>query len=221
MILGIYGAGGLGREVMVLAQQINEHSERWKEIIFIDDFSGIPSLKGKSVLTFNEVIAKYNSESIEIVIANGEPHVRNMLRERVNNAGLPLAVLVHPSVSIPEGTTIGEGTIICYNSFISCDVTIGTNVLIQPCASIGHDSQVGNDTVISSYVCISGGCVIGEETYIGIHVSVREKIVIGSQTIVGMGSVVTRDIPDCVIALGNPARAMKENENHKVFRGKS
>ena len=37
MILGIYGAGGLGREILVLAQQINEKISKWEDIVFIDD----------------------------------------------------------------------------------------------------------------------------------------------------------------------------------------
>ncbi len=46
----------------------------------------------------------------------------------------------------------------------------------------------------------------------------RQGISIGNDTIVGMGSVVHRDIPNDVIALGNPARPMKKNEEHRVFR---
>ncbi len=100
---------------------------------------------------------------------------------------------------------------------MSCDVTIGENVLIQPCAGIGHDNRIGNATVISTYVCTGGGCIIGDETYIGLQVSIRENIIIGSQTIVEMWFVVSGDIPNQVIAMGNPARAMKENINHKIF----
>lgn len=37
MVLGIYGSGGLGREVLELAKQINAISNRWSKIIFIDD----------------------------------------------------------------------------------------------------------------------------------------------------------------------------------------
>lgn len=220
MILGIYGAGGLGRELFVLAQQINKIKSRWDEVIFIDDTDGLSIAKGKQIITFDEAKVKYDNKSLELVIAVGEPQIRNFLRKRVHSAGFSLAVLVHPSVSISDGTKLGEGTIVCCNCFVSCDITIGENVLIQPCACIGHDNKIGNDTVISTYVCIAGGCIIGDETYIGLQVPIRENINIGNQTIVGMGSVVSRDISDQVIAMGNPARAMKENTNHKVFQMK-
>jgi len=217
MVLGIYGAGGLGREVLMLAKQINEVEKRWDRFVFVDDADGFYTVKGKQVATFDEVRSKYDSKGIELVLAVGEPRDRRLLRERVYRSGFSLAVLVHPSVSISDDTKLGAGTIICFNCFVSCNVKIGENVLIQPCASIGHDNKIGNDTIISTYVCIAAGCVIGNESYIGLQVPVKEKIRIGSQTIVGMGSVVMRDIPDKVIAMGNPARAMKENINHKVF----
>lgn len=217
MVLGIYGAGGLGREMLILAQQINVIENCWDEFVFIDDADGLSMVKGKQIITLDEAKSKYHNKDLELVIAIGEPHIRSFLREKIHNAGFPLAVLVHPSVSITDGTKLGEGTTICCNCFVSCDVTIGENVLIQPCASIGHDNRIGNDTVISTYVCTGGDCIIGDETYIGLQVSIRENIIIGRQTIVGMGSVVSRDIPNQVIAMGNPARAMKENLNYKVF----
>lgn len=217
MILGIYGAGGLGRELLILARQINEIEHRWENLIFIDDTEGLTEKKGKQVISFEEAKLKYTSENLELVIAVGEPRSRRLLREKIDDAGFSLTVLVHPSVTITKWTNLGVGTIICYNCFVSCDVKVGENVLIQPGATIGHDSQIGNDTVISTFVSLSGGCTIGEETYIGLHVPVKENTIIGSQTIVGMGSVVIRDIPDQVIAIGNPARTMKENIDHKVF----
>lgn len=217
MDLGIYGAGGLGKELLLLAQQINEIENRWDGFVFIDDTDGLTLVKGTQVITFEKGRSNYDRKNIEIVIAVGEPHIRKILRERVLSAGFSLSVLVHPSVHIDGGTKLGAGTIVCCNSLISCDVTIGENVLIQPCASIGHDNQIGNDTVISTYVCIAGNCIIGDETYIGLNVPIKEHIHIGNDTIVGMGSVVSRNIPDRVIALGNPARAMKENSTHKIF----
>lgn len=220
MNLGIYGAGGQGRELLVLAQIINSSSSRWDDIFFIDDSKEPDIICNKQVLSFKSIIEKYGCDDLEIVIAVGEPSRRCILREKVKDTGYKLTSLVHPSVIIPEGTNIGEGTVICCNCFVSCNVTIGDNVLIQPLASIAHDSFIGSDTVISTFVCIAGGCTIGNETYIGMNVPVREKVVIGNQSIIGMGSVVTKDIPDKVIAYGYPARVKKENTNHKVFKAK-
>jgi acyl-[acyl carrier protein]--UDP-N-acetylglucosamine O-acyltransferase len=105
-----------------------------------------------------------------------------------------------------------------YNCFVSCNSKIGDNALLLFASCIGHDSIIGNDSVISTLVSISGSCTVGDRTYISVSVPVKEKISIGSDTIIGMGSVVLRDIPDNVIALGNPARPMKNNESGRVFK---
>lgn len=72
--------------------------------------------------------------------------------------------------------------------------------------------------MLKKFVSISGHVTIGEKTYIGISVPIKQNVNIGSQSIVGMGSAVIRDIPDDVIAFGNPARVMKKNEEHRVFK---
>jgi acetyltransferase-like isoleucine patch superfamily enzyme len=61
---------------------------------------------------------------------------------------------------------------------------------------------------------------VGENTYVGMGVQIKDEITIGKDVIVGMGSIVYNNIPDEVIALGNPARAMRKNIDKKVF-GKS
>jgi acetyltransferase-like isoleucine patch superfamily enzyme len=40
---------------------------------------------------------------------------------------------------------------------------------------------------------------------------VIEKVCIGEQSIIGAGATVTRDIPDNVVAVGSPAKVIKEN----------
>ena len=64
---------------------------------------------------------------------------------------------------------------------------------------------------------MAGGCVVGCATYIGLSVPVKQGIKIGKNVVVGMGSVVVRDIPDNVIAMGNPARPMKNKDDSRVF----
>ena len=83
---------------------------------------------------------------------------------------------------------------------------------------IGHDVAIGENSVISSMVNMGGGCVVGHNTYIGMGALIKEGVTIGSNSIIGMGSVVYNDIPDEVIALGNPARVVRKNIEKKVFK---
>ena len=218
MNLAIYGSGGLGREVLDLAKAINMDTEVWDRYVFIDDVKPEPVICDTAVFTFEEFKTAFNQANVKIVIAVGEPQIRHMLRERVAASGFTLQALIHPGAFIGTDTCVGEGSIVQYGCFVSCNVTIGSSVLLQPNASVGHDSVIGSDAVLSTYTAVSGVCTIGERVYIGVSVPIKEHISIGADTIIGMGSVVLRDIPSNVVAIGNPARPMKNNENGRVFK---
>jgi maltose O-acetyltransferase len=52
---------------------------------------------------------------------------------------------------------------------------------------------------------------IGDDTWIGGNVTILPGVHIGADVVIGAGSVVTRDIPDGVIAVGNPCRVLRKN----------
>ena len=216
-ILGIYGAGGLGREVFELAIAINNSKQRWSEIVFIDDGENIENPRGLSIYKFAEIIKKIDVNNIEICIAIGEPEIRKNLYKKLVKNRMRVATLVHPEVTIPESTRIEAGVVICKFVSISCDINIGENVYIHPMACIGHDAVIGNHAVISSFVDVAGNCLVGECSFLAINVILKQGVCIGGSSIIGLASVVHKDIPDNVIALGNPARPMKYNKEQRVF----
>lgn len=218
MILGIYGSGGQGRDVFDLARAVNAKTKRWGDFVFINDFSDGKQVRGKNVMTFDDFKAHFSTDTTEVVIAVGEPAIREILWNKVAQAGYSFATVIHPTVDLPETVKIGKGVTIGKNAFISCNVQIGTNVLIQPMVYIGHDTIIGKNSVLASFANCGGNCKIGEKVYIALSVPVRELTSIGDNTIVGMGAVVVRDLPSSVIAMGNPARPMLKNEQERVFK---
>jgi sugar O-acyltransferase (sialic acid O-acetyltransferase NeuD family) len=217
MVLGIYGAGGLGREVYELAKAINSYSNCWNEIFFIDDGELIKNPRNILVVKFENLKSKFNLENVEVCIAIGEPSIRKILFDKLINNNIAISTLIHPQVDIPESTIVGKGTIINKLTSISCDSVIGENVYIHPIACIGHDSIIGNHTIISSFVDVAGDCNVGDCAFLAINVIMKQGTCIGGNSIVGLASVVHRNIKEGVIALGNPARPMKNNENLRVF----
>jgi acetyltransferase-like isoleucine patch superfamily enzyme len=61
-------------------------------------------------------------------------------------------------------------------------------------------------------VNIASNVTVGESTLIGIGTNIIDGINIGSNSIIGAGSVVTKDIPDGVIAYGSPCKIIRANE---------
>ncbi|EOG5376200.1 acetyltransferase [Cronobacter turicensis] len=212
MKLGIYGAGGLGREMLMLARAINQCTSRWSEIFFIDDVTDAQEVYGAAVVRFDARPAE-----CEVAIAIGEPALRQRLAQKLSGVA-PLATLIHPNVDVPSQSEIRPGAILCDGALISCGVTIGENVLIQPRACVGHDCAIGAYSVVSSLVALAGHCEVGERVFIGMNSCVKEQTRIGDDAIVGMGSAVFSDVADATIVLGNPARAMRQNTQGKVFK---
>ncbi|KAF1367378.1 NeuD/PglB/VioB family sugar acetyltransferase [Yokenella regensburgei] len=211
MRLGIYGAGGQGRETLVLARQINRLSFRWSAIFFIDDVTGEKVISGADVVRF----ADLDFSNLEISIALGEPLQRQRLAEKVAPKA-PLATLIHPGVFVPEDSLIGQGSILAQGVFLSCDVTLGENVLVQPNAYISHDCEVGPHSVISSQVSLGGRTRIGARNFLGMNAVVKEKVTLGDDVVIGMGAVVLDDIADSRVAFGHPARIQRMN-NKRIF----
>lgn len=79
MILAIYCGGGLGREVLELAKQINSVRHTWTEIIFVDDVIQSEEINGAKRYSFEDFTKKYAAGSASFVIAIGEPQLRSKL----------------------------------------------------------------------------------------------------------------------------------------------
>ena len=225
MILGIYGAGGLGCEVLELALDIQEVSDkpRWENVLFLVDEAYLPEdpkdreIHGVPILSAETFFREYSTNKAEIVIAQGEPAMRCALREKVQKAGYRLATLIHPSVRLSRWAKVGEGCVITYGCNVSVEVEIMQNTYLQPSCGMGHNAVAGEDCVISACARIAGNVRIGARTYIGMQSTLRERINVGDDVIISMGSVVQRDIESAVIVMGNPARVVQKNERNRVF----
>lgn len=215
MILGIYCAGSLGKELCDIAMRVNAIQDRWEKIIFIDDVTEEKTWYGLEVHHLDE-FEKRNDE-IEFIIANGTPVDRKKIWNILKDAGMRLTNLVDPSSIISITARLGEGVIITPFSTISSDAVLCDNVLVQSYVRVGHDIHVGNNSVLSSNVGIGGKTKIGDETYIGMGAVIRDELVIGDNVIVGMGAVVHTNIENGVTVVGLPARVSRKNETGKVF----
>ena len=118
---------------------------------------------------------------------------------------------------------IGENFYINHNCIIldGAKVTFGDNVFIAPnCvfSTAGHplDPEQRNQGLEFAYPI-----TIGDNVWFGASVTVLPGVKIGSNTVIGAGSIVNRDIPDGVIAVGNPCRVLRKitEEDKKKYWG--
>jgi sugar O-acyltransferase (sialic acid O-acetyltransferase NeuD family) len=214
MKLFIYCAGGLGREIFDAAQRANGTHRRWDELCFIDDSPLLGrDFYGARLWSFEAFLKVFDGADVEVAIANGEPVIRRQLFDKLRS-------LVADSAVVTGNAAIGAGAIVTDHCSVASLAQVGENVAINVKSIVGHDVRLGDHCVLSSMVNVGGATSIGENSYVGMGVQIREGLSIGRDVIVGMGSIVYDDIPDGVIALGNPARPMRKNTELRVF-GKS
>lgn len=220
MRLAIYCAGGFGQEVLDVARRELEMTGKWSEIVFVDDVSNEDDCNGAPIHRF-EYLASAEADDVEVVIANGEPTARRMIRQKLEAAALRLGNVVDTTTVVAESASFSNGVVITPFCSISSKAELAVNVCVNTASIVGHDVKIGPDSVISSMVNLGGECIIGSQTYIGMGALIKERTRIGSNTIIGMGSVVYDDVPDGVIALGNPAKVVRRNEAGRVFKPRS
>ncbi|WP_394165579.1 sugar O-acetyltransferase [Photobacterium piscicola] len=96
--------------------------------------------------------------------------------------------------------------------YIGNDVMIGPNVTI---ATAGHPIDPLRRQQVTQF---NIPVTIGNNVWIGAQCVILPGISIGDNTVIGAGSIVTRDIPSNVVAMGNPCNVSREiNEHDKIY----
>lgn len=132
-------------------------------------------------------------------------------------------IVVEPPFHCDYGKNIevGNNFFVNYNCTILDvgKVIIGENVMFAPNVSIytaGH--PVHPESRNSGYE-YGIEVIIGDNVWIGGNVVINPGVKIGNNVVIGAGSVVTKDIPDNAIAVGNPCRVIREvtEEDRKYY----
>ncbi|MHA6248866.1 acetyltransferase [Pontibacter sp. CAU 1760] len=209
--IAIVGAGGLGREVAMLLEQINAAVPTWEVMGFYDD--GIPAgtLVNGYACRGNVSALNQVQEALAVVVAIGMPAIKARIVEQLQNTAVYFPVLIHPSVQMANRThlEIGEGSIITANCVLTVNIKLGKHVLLSIGSLVSHDAVLGDYTAVMPGVNISGGVTVGEGCYIGAGATIINHIEVGSNTTVGAGAVVVKSLPASCTAVGVPARPIK------------
>jgi len=123
---------------------------------------------------------------------------------------------IGPFVEIQNNAKIGSNVTISSHSFI-CSLTV-----IEDGAWIGHGVVTINDKYPPS-ARITGANKYWKQTLIKAGAKIGSNatimpITIGKNAIIGAGSVVTKDVPDNEVWVGNPARLMKKLDIDEVYK---
>ena len=92
---------------------------------------------------------------------------------------------------------------------VNAAAIIGQHCIINTSAIVEHECVLEDFVHVSPNSTLCGNVKIGEGTHIGAGVTIIPGIKIGKWCTIGAGSVVVKDMPDNVVAVGNPAKVIK------------
>lgn len=193
----LYGASGHAKVIIDILEAAGERVDA-----LIDDNPALTEVLGHPVL--------HDAAGCSpLIISIGANAVRRRLAGLL---GARYGTAVHPSAVLSPRAEIGEGTVVMQGAVLQTCVGIGRHCIVNTGASVDHECCVDDYVHLSPHVTLCGNVQVGEGTWVGAGTVVIQGVRIGRWSVIGAGSVVTRDIPDGVVAYGNPCRVVRRIE---------
>jgi maltose O-acetyltransferase len=140
-------------------------------------------------------------------------------RDRLLRKIIPMSgknLFIEPPFYCDYGSniTIGDNVFFNFNCVILdvASVTIGSNVLFAPGVQIYAATHPLSAAQRRIGLELGKPVAIGDDVWIGGGVIICPGVSIGNRSVIGAGSVVTKDIPEDVLAYGNPCRVVRAIE---------
>lgn len=205
----IVGAGGHSAVILDIINSINKHKKTINIVGFLDDNDKLETFQGYPILGKVENISDYyTNDNMYFIVGIGDNYIRRSIVEKYLN--INYITLIHETAVIGSDINIGNGTVIMPNVTINARTNIGEHSILNTGSIIEHDNNIGEFSHISPGVVLCGGVNIGENAHIGANSTVIQYKSIGDNCIIGAGSTVVRDIKSNSLAVGSPAKIIKE-----------
>ena len=184
-----------------IAGLIHYNSERNGEEIY-----GIPIISSTEGL-----FRKGDLKGMNFAVSVGDNNIRAKLSQKIRKKGGQIPTLIHPSAVVSKYAKLAQGVTVHANSVVQAGAEILEDTVISYNSSVTHGSKIGRacymaaGSNVGAYVTIFDEVLIGQSAII-----ISGKVnFIGRNSIIGAGAVVTKDVEENSILLGNPARVIE------------
>lgn len=214
----IYGSEGCARDVIPsLRRQIAAQGDSTDgDIVCVDDNPARVGniVQGCRVISFEDLQSEPDRQ-VNVCIA--DPRIRRKVTDKCAAAGFGFFSITDETHLRFDNTTVGEGALCCANTMLNTDIVIGRHFHCNIYSYVSHDCCIGDFVTFAPRVSCNGRVVIDDYAFIGSAAVLKQgtqeaPLRIGRSAVVGMGAVVTRDVPDGAVVVGNPAKIIRTQE---------
>jgi sugar O-acyltransferase (sialic acid O-acetyltransferase NeuD family) len=195
----IIGASGHGKVVADIAIKMNS----WQSIAFLDDDESIKTCMGLEVIGKAADAFIYKNEA-DFFVAIGNNATREKVQEKLEDEGMSVVKLIHPSAVVGTDVEIGFGTTVMAGVVINSSSKVAKGCIINTSCSLDHDNEIEDYVHISPGSNLAGTVKVGKGSWIGIGSVVSNNVNICSGCKVGAGAVVVKDIVEPGTYVGVP-----------------
>ena len=203
----IVGAGALGREIHIVAQQAFAKITDLTLKGFIDaNPSALYNTNIKLPILGDETEYKIEPDD-RFVMALGDPVTRERVATILEARGAQFITVKHPSAVVAPGAELGDGCVLAQFSFVATGAQLMAHVMLNTYASVGHDAMINRSCILAPGAVVNGNAELGKSVLIGSNAVVTPGRRLGHRSRLGAGSVTYKNIGADCLGLGNPAKS--------------
>ena len=207
--LHIIGAGGWGREVLILLRDHADCGTEWEIAGFLDNRPHMLDGIDCGAAIVGEPLTHQPKDDEVFVCAIGLPNGRRQFSQPVlDKGGKFMALHDAPLGWISVRVHMGKGAILSHRVQVSPDVHIGDFANIHSGTIISHDVRIGDYAQIGAMVFMGGGAQIADHAIVYPHATIMPGVKVGEGATVGAGAVVVKDVAPGRTVFGNPAKVI-------------
>ena len=209
--LVIVGAGGFGKEVLWQLNEVNDNTDTYHILGFIDDSPSLQGaqINGLPVLGNGQWLLNYQRDICAVICVGNTKHRRIIYERLKENPHISFPTIIAENVKCSDFVKFGQGCILCLSSILTVNITLGDFVISNFYCTIGHDTVLDDFVTLHPRVTISGNVYIGAGAEIGTGTDIIQGKHIGENAVIDAGSVVVKDIPTNCAVVGTPEKPMR------------